>query len=384
MTDWLPEDRDRRIWVLDNDEVIEAPETEISSAGRRVRIKDRPETSVWNKDRDAVIQEAIQRAVHQRGASILACTKRSRALSKEQDELSVPKITDSDDNLATIKLSWIFRHPTAPLYASVNVVMERRYGRYKYEVKTRLTFDEISHRGTLDPHIGSAGDGSWSVGSSDHYWTDSEKRKREQLSNAKITPHLDTQTFTSERDALAALRKKIDTFESQISIPIPDARHEDITWIHYTFLRSNIHGEFIDALNTYLDSESAIIMASDAYNKLRDALKSLGITIGAKTQDDFARALSSPGEALIIDLPTQNQGDAGNDHSVVLHLATGTIAVACDNDTNPKQTADEWTLARFEAEMRGELDAFLAFHGNGRERQTNRIIRIARDRHERS
>lgn len=379
MTDWLPEDRDRRIWVLDNDEVIEAPEMEISSAGRRVRIKGEPETSVWAKDRDSVIQEAVQRAVRQRGASILACTMRSRALHYEQGDLPVPKIADDDGNLATIKLSWIFRHPTAPLYARADVTMERRYGRYKYEVTARLTFDEISHRGTLNRHVGSASDGGWSIGGGEQYWSDSEKRKREQLSNAKIIPHFDKRSFETERDALSSLREKIDLFESQISIPIPDTRREDVVWIDYTHLRSNIHGEFIDALNTYLDSENAIIMASNAYNELRSALRMLGIAIDAKAQDDFARALSSPNHALVIDLPNDPKG-----HNVVLHLASGTVSVACGANVDLEQTANEWTLARFEAEMRGELDAFLAFHDNGRERQTSRIIEIARDRHERS
>lgn len=385
-TTWLPADTpDKRIWVLDNYKVVEAPEMEISSGGRRTRIKNEPETSVFTKDRDTVIKKAIERIADRENASILACTRETRARNHAEATLSLPRVTvdDSTEKLKSIALTWVFKHPHAPLYARLSARLDRQYHRSApYEVEMTCTFDEISERSQHDPHTGEVRDRNWSVGSNNRYWSDIEREKREQLEASPLTALTKRVQCRSEREALQKLREHLEVLDRQLSIPIPDVRGSEVRWITYNFLRTNLDGQFTADLNAYLDSEATVLEAYEAYQQLREALRRLGIKFPTRSEEDFARALTlQDSEALSIDVPVDDHdGKQRRDHEVVLHLASGTITVLCDNDVDSRHVAEEWTLARFEAEMRGELEAFLAFQSSTRERRRHQTIAIARKR----
>lgn len=383
MTLWMPDEEDKRIWVLDNNKIVEAPQMEISGGGRRVRLKDQPETSVWAKDRDSVIQAAVEDVARREKSPILTCTTQANARTGEEGQLPTPKIKEDEGKLANITLVWVFRHPTAPLYARVNVTTQKRYYRGGgYEVNPTITFDEMSPRSRHQRYVGEVGDQTWHVGGGDHYWSDTEREKREQLNAAKITGKLERKAYSTEREALRQLRDLMELFDSQISIDIPDVRTEKVKWVPYKFLRSNVDGEFVSDLHAYLDSEENILQAHEAYESLREALRRLGVLVPQRTQEDFARALTTQrDEALIIELPVENaEGKPAKDHEVFLHLASGTISICCDHQIDHEKTADEWKLARFEAEMRGELESFVGFHATKRTKQRQQIIEIAQER----
>lgn len=383
-TIWVPEqEEDDRAWVLDNHKVVEAPKMEISSAGRRVRLQDQPETSVWLKDRDKVIEEAIEQVAQREQTSIMTCTTASKAHFAEEGVLPVPRIRHDDQNRLTLKLVWIFRHPDAPLYARLTVTIQKQYyNQNPYEVTPVLTFDEMSARARHASHTGEARDETWFVGGKERYWSDEEERKRAQLQQAAITPKLKKRRCRNERSALQAVRELMEIFDSQLHVQIPDVRTEKVRWISYEFLRTNVDGEFVADLNTYLDSEATILQVYEAYQTLREGMRRLGVPFPARAEDDFARALSTPDDqALTIELTAEStMGERAGDHEVTLHLASGTITVACDHTIDHKSVAAEWNLAHFEAEMRDELEAFLSFQKTARERRRQQVIDIVQER----
>lgn len=372
-------DRAERVWVLDNGEIVEEPALEMSGSGRKMRLKGKPETSVYRKDVATLIEGAIEEVAKQREASIMTCvTPKGELGSMEPARLTVDTspIHRRETTLRSTKLKWRYEHESLPLRATVSVVLRKSW-RDSYEVESYLNFDQI---GPASQHTPMAGTCShrWSVDTSSRTYGQHSRDVHEMLSDeygTLMTETLGDYQANSERDALTRMKKLIDTIDEWDHILIPNT-HDHPSWVRLEFIDSNIDGEFLASLGEYVNASPNIEKVAKLYKELSEAIRQLGIVMDPVSEDDFARAVAVDQDQIL----TVSLKEAGSNpsHTVALHLPTGTLDVGCH--TRNAREAEEWTVARFEAEMRGELDAFIGFHANSNSEQRRRVIDIVKER----
>ena len=366
-TTWLPDPEPaRRVWLLENGELVEEPELEVSGSHRRVRVKGRQETSVYMKERDTIIQEAVERVATRKRTDILTCLSRSEAIDHEQGDLPEAALDVDGDRVKPITCTWVYRHESLPVTARIQITLRHNYRR-QYKVSSQLTFDEVSARSRHQPHTGRVSGGLWDIDMPGRYWDQRSEDLRSALDRSDLDKHFITHTCASEREAIRTLRDQINVFEEREHVQVPDVRDpSNVRWLTLSFQSSNIEGQLLSDLADYLDSEPIVEQVAEKYAELRQLMRYLGLVLDERSPDDFQRAASLGGDdALRVKVSATNpDGTDDHAHSVLLHLATGTITVSCPSRSriSDEQLADSWKLARFEAEMRGELDALMGYY----------------------
>lgn len=369
-TTWIPEPRMRppRVWLLDNGQLIEEPELEMSSSGRRVRIKDRQETSVYAKERDAVIEGAVEEAVKRTGSDILTCLNKAEAIATEDTPLEASEFPKLGNGFGSVsfRAKWLFRHPSLPLTATITVTLRKTYR--NYEIGSNLSFDQVSQQSRHQPSAGSLdARNGWSTGVMLRHWSDEHADLRHQLEARGLHEHFKEVKADSEREAVYRFKERIEAFENWATVAIPDVRDVDhVKWLDLDFVDSSVTGQFMADLADYLDSQPIVDKVAEKYEELRELMRYLGIVMEERSSEDFQRAVATSGsEALRVKVEATDANERRQDgaHSVYLHLMTGTISVECSSRvTDPDEASDNWKLARFEAEVNGELDAFLTHY----------------------
>ena len=380
-TIWIPDaEEHRKVWLLEDGRIVEGPELEVSGSGRKVRIKGRQDTSVFRKDRDSIIQMAVEDIASRHGTDILTCLNRSRAISN--DESSLPEASLKVDEIGGIEnfsCIWRFQHHTLPLTAKIRVEL-RRIGR-RYVVDSNLEFDEISKLSRHSPHKGYHR-GVWEIDQPVRRWGDEAHFVREELDKANFADYFESVSCRNQHDAITRIRNHINRFEEWSSIQIPDLRDfNNVRWIELQLRDSNINGKLLSDITDFVDSKALVDRISEKYQELRAMLRHLGIVANDLNPDDFQSAVSIDPDALL-QVEITEDGNPGQ-HSVYLHLHTGTLSVQCNANTADadNDAADSWNLARFEAEMRGELDSFLNFYASKEEDSSrHRVIDLVHSR----
>lgn len=341
----------RKSWLLDNGKAIDQPELEISGSGRRVRIKDRQETSVYTKDRDAIIQEAIEAVASRENTNILTCVRPNQA----RQPLS-PIELKPEKGVGRLVLKWRYEHASMPLFATVQIILEKTYR--GYQVNTSFVATDISASSRHAPKSITITDQEWAFNYEGDRWGSERQQLASCLENPGFQTHFTRSIYKNEREAMRSLRDHIDRFDAWATVEIPDYRNPvDIKWLSLDLHDTNVDGSVMRQVADYLDSEPIANQVKAKYDELRQLLKILGLNLGEMAEDDFMRAASTGSdEALAIRI----DGTDNTAHTVHLHLATGTLHVACG--AMHRENGEQWELARFEAEMKGELDAFLNFY----------------------
>lgn len=342
-TVWQPESHPRDwTWVLEDGRTIAHPELEESGSRRRVRLKGRQKTSTPISQRSDLVAQGVEEAVRRlaRG-KLLTCVPTSRLSGPEP--LPPAKLSVGNERIKPLTCTWLFRHDSLPLEATIDVALTRRY--YDYEVKSSLSFDTIDRHGLRYPRTSKRDASGWSV------------------SHAELNDSPGPFTYRgcrSERESILVLRNMIEEFSALDEVQIPDLRELEVNWLDLRLVDTNVDGELLATIADYLNSNDLVDQIHEKYQELRQLVGKLGIVMDERAPDDFQQAAISGERALAIKLDGEPDG-SGTKHSVLLHLATGTFTVVCPRTVSTlTEKSDKWELARFEAEMRGELASFLA------------------------
>lgn len=349
-TTWHPINRDQRTWILEDGNLLTAPQLEESGSGRRVRLEGRQDTSTLSRDMEKLVNHEINRKVYTRKTSILTCV--NTAQQEREKHAPETQLALGRDKIEPITCVWVFQHASLPLIARITVCMRHRgYGgsTNSYSVSATLTFDAINQNSYHRPH---------------HHTVSDERCEPHTTPMSHLTKFFTSTSYRSEPEALHQLRDMIDTFETWDKVHIPDMRSPSLQWFTLDFSHTNVEGQLVSDIAAYLDSAPTAKQVAEKYEELRQLLRHLGLNLDERSPQDFQRALAlEKDDILQLRLPATRSTDGGVDesHNVFLHLLTGTVSATCAS-RHPEEVADNWKLARFEAEMRDELEAFLAFH----------------------
>ena len=364
---------EHRRWLLRDGSVLEAERVwEVSGSGRKMRSKRHIELTGFAKDQDALVLRAAQLDAEARGAELWVCLFPER---KPLDSASLHLVQPRDEHNSyntrrpPTRLRFVFRHRDYPIEAHLIIVAEENYNR-RQVVSAELIFPSTRRYDIETPSEVSAG--------ADEYAD-------------RIPVQLGTQSFDTEQEAAAFLSRQTSAALSMASVEIPDRYIPGMeSLLVLDFAESNVGGDFVATLQDFVSSGPALERATAAYEDLRAAMRSLGVVMAPRNADVFAAALAANTkhvlEAPITTVAGETRGRyGGGDHALSLHMATGTFAVTCnirgDGGVTPEEQSETWELARFEAEMRGELDAFLAYCASLKvEQARKRVQKLVRER----
>jgi hypothetical protein len=332
-------------WLLRDGTVLGSPPLEITGGGRRVRSEQFPHLSKERADWQSLLYDVVWEIAERRNTSVWA------ALDAEPGPPDPARLhlLEPDRTGRTTTAEWRFTHPRLPITARLLLTLSKDYSDY-YVVHLRMLFPDLRHR-VVPEHL-EHGHLRDNLGVTPGGWSDALP--------------WETRKCTTPRAAVRAFAEAIAKVDGLASVTIPDSEGEPVL---LEFAGSNLGGEFRAALAEYLDGTTLLERAADAYRELQAALAAMGVVLGAGTPD-FAAALGTePGKALTVRVnPVMYDAEAEDAHHVLhVHLPSGTFLVSCDRDRHAEheersqETAEAWELARFRAELSGELESFLNY-----------------------
>lgn len=408
-TVWVDEvERTPKSWLLVDGTVAQEPKLETSGGGLKTRLKHDPEVSMYTKDVEQLVWEAVKRAAKANGTTPwIALGDENeqrygllrRALGKDEDyegevnvhdmpaELHIVSDDRSTRNNSSTTALWEFEHPSLPVKAVLTVTL---YTGWRTNVTTHLWYHSTDPRDAERPTYRSRNDGDprWSMSHERTYGETGEKLN--QFFQANKPDYVEDIPFganrhETERLAVQELARVVRLIEQEHDrILIPDLRDpENPAWLELDAARTNVSGAFKQSLADYLDGAPTVEQIAEVYEKMQALFRSVGVVVENLDEDSIQRALGGSESALNVKIgPVAKEGGEDPYHKVTFNLATGTIVVSCDHQETPKEeVATAWELALTKAEITGQEDDLLAFAREyARGQQEARVQRILDER----
>lgn len=371
-TTWLPKHRFKqpRSFVLANGDIIEEPQLEESSTGRRIRLAGDAK-SVYPKDEDALIKRGLERAATRRRTQLwmpldLNETALERTAGFTPADVRArfePTIRQRVKAIAW----WSFKHPTLPVKALLFV---RWYQDNDYGEGHQIT------TGLVTPNQVAKGLSPLAVLSADPELAPIRRTLADNLAKERFQEFIkdDTldllgmETGLIERKAVATLLKQVRAIEELEEIRVPDLRgaeNLEFDWLTLKLDESNINGRFTQDLSEYLSDTATADRALEVYKELIGVFRTMGMVIDTNLRENqLVEAMLHGDEKALTVKIAHAVGEDGKDvgHAVSVHLPTGTFVVSCGNRQEDKdKIAHAWEESRMLAELTGQEDVLLAY-----------------------
>lgn len=393
---WYPLPRGKqRSWLLGNGEVVTEPALEQSASGQKVRVVN-TETSAYAKDMDTMILAAVEATAQAKNTYVWQPLHERVERMRSAADLD-PTVNNSDlyllrpgtepNQKGETRLWWTFQHPEFPEIEAMLVVSATSHYGNNHEVVTKVVMPDTRITNLMEtrPVAGQYEDLGLAWYYSFSYPDDQKMQTWGQLNPSSWTPGiLGGTTWPTERQTVQHLLQLVDRIDALATIEVPDMRDiDDVKWMTLEVGQSNYNGAFRQSLTDYLSGASGVEQAVQLYNDLRDAMRGLGINMGSLSENDFQRALLENEEsALRVEVGPVAGEEGGVEHTLRVHLASGTFSVTCPNrHASPDGVAVEWERVKTIAQLTGEEPALLAFAKEfGRSKDEARARKVMRDR----
>lgn len=368
--------KERPTFLLANGELQEALDIEVTSTMRRARIKQYPKITSYYRDVDQLLFNGVEHVARERGTKIWMCVNGDEGVWHGIAPSASFRLRPND---LSISAAVRYKHPSLPIRAAI--VIQATTSTYGKSLSAYLTHDSVlpnSKPSSTSVPLASLESNWQSPGPSEQRWV---------LDNPP--PMVEQLSITEQPWSKLGMRGLVEVFTTHLyevlnlaSVQVPDYRVEGVPgWLELECVDDNANGEFLQSLNEFLDTGPALDRARAAYKELQEALSGIGVML--KVDDnEFTAALSgvdtevfAPASFTPTSQNTYSQDAPDRFHTVHLDLANGRIEVACSVTANTEQIAEAWQIARFEAEMKDELDAFLGFNARNWKKMKKRTIR---------
>lgn len=399
MTEWYPYQPEGRTWLLGDGSILAEPPMERSGSNRRARIAGRQDTSVvWAERHVGMLQEVRRRAkrrgtypwMAQLGNQPQMWAKGCSPDNSNTDLFAVSPLDLRNKSEKPTRVYWTFRHPTLPIEAQVVVTGETIHTtRHKVDAflsvpDTRPNRLTAQHHKVEENNFQTYRDSI--IDLIDGQAASKFDRARDVLPDYLTEVDLGSAFFTSERGAVKALLERIRWAESLETIKIPDLRtgkDDSELWVELELVETNMNGQLSADIQEYLTSGPTVDAALDAYTTFQNVLRSLGMVLPKVTENDMMRLLIAGEDATVtlgLMMPIDSDGELDHQHTLAVHLATGTFSVRCKvNPENTQEIGESWAEAQAIASITGketELMAYArAFAQTNDERKTKRLVR---------
>lgn len=383
-TRWIPMTRmEPQRWLLGDGSILTEPNLEMTATGRKVRMAG-AEGSVFASQVDGLLSEAASAAARNLGTEVWLPLPEGKA-DKLIDVLARRAGVDLDQTVelhfvrqpgvknVQSRAYWRFKDPNSPFEALASATLTTDfYG--AITLQSALVVPYKNHIDGTFQTIAVNGDSFGSMFASlDRYdqnapyqWSEFIRDNPEPLPFA-----IEGKTMGSIRAAVEAMHRIVQTMEDTDTIKVPHLGNPGTpSWLTLELYQSNVSGQFVSDLAEYLDGSPTVDKAVEVYQELLALLKSVGLGVEGKSNNDFLAALLAGDKAVLnvrvsplSDLTDNGTISTDDDHTLDVHLPTGTFVVNCSHGDAEHRSAaaDHWEEAKVRASLTGELPELLAF-----------------------
>lgn len=364
-TTWRPLTRTPRTWLLTDGQLVDEPALETTLTGIKVRVAGDESVSVYTKDVNDLVESAVTKLATRKGSKPWMTVHSGEFAESERN----PQFTTNKANgrLQTPTLWWTFTHATLPISAQVTVQLNWPFT--GPIISTRIVAPSTHPRDAFwaAPVRSITDVAAWSYGISDP----AERDKLNALLTSKPHPlaaFVGQHDQDGARSTVAALLKTVRQVDQMDCLTIPDLRNPARpAWLELKVTDTNVNAAYIEALTSYLDSGPVVAKAAKMYRELLNELRSTGIVLGDLEDNDFLAGMSTGNSnALTVSVskPQDLNHTYDRDHTLTMHLPTGTFVVSCNHsrpEASDATAAAAWEEATTIASLTGKADELLAY-----------------------
>jgi hypothetical protein len=368
-------------WLLADGTVVTSPEFEATSSGRRVRVAGTKE-SIGSRQVETLIQASIDKIANERGTHRLV-----RIFPEEETDQTAATNVSAPDTVFTDAVTlhllneqqaakdrgrtvavWKYRDAQhSPVVAYVFVTLEQRYND-TYQVHTHLVWRDTRPTYASTNSLLVA-DGSYIQGNDMYRYGDPHQKLQERLNNGLLPFTLGSKNYGGQmRTAVVKFAEQSRLVDQFDELSVPDSANPKVS---RTFKRvaSNYSAAFNAELLDFVQTGPVLERIKENYDQLLQDFKTLGIVVTERIDGgDLAQAIHgnlTKIQATVRTNEDENEGEEGSNidphHTVAFDFATGTVVVNCGHSHDLDETAQAWEIAKFKAEMTGEVDALLEY-----------------------
>lgn len=383
-TEWMPLTRfQQRSWLLANGEIVTEPRLEQTSTGRKIRVAG-TKKSFFAGNLDTLLWDAVEQIAAEKNTRVVMevvdsnvrNTMETAALNINPAQTGKAKahmVHDPGSAGATTNAWWRFKHPSMPIEA-VLMVRVMNYpthtspGRQMFS--TTLAFP-TTDKNTSGPTVVGEEDPSYTnfLDTLSDYdltykWREFLRDNRPNWSDAEL---VNADYLPTAHKAVERTLNLVRAFEELDTLQIPDVTDLDNPgWLDLELYETNVNAEFISDLTEWMDSNPAVDGVLNAYRNLMEQMAQSGFRVGEKVEDEFMAALLS-GDKPRMNMTVHNVIDPhtyglDRDHTVSIHLPSGTIIVECAHKAADRgEIAEKWEETLMMAKLTGQEDVLLEF-----------------------
>lgn len=372
-----------RQWLLADGQIITEPVLEQTASGRKIRVQGTTD-SVFYGELNALLSRHAHKQAEALGSAILSdVTDYEVTLNAAMDfdPQNVPraKLHVLGDKRDGTVAWWKFQLPSTPFHVYLVARIDPASSWNRSEA-VAVTFtlwmpqvqlpgdaQDLRFTAVTDARFPDFQEGTrWSAsdGTLANYYTwMSFLSNRRPGWSSDLLGHWTV--YENPRKAVSEYVKIIRSIEQEETIQIPDASTLDKPgWLTLELADTNVNSEFINDMTEYLDTDAVAERILDLYNKMRDEFRSLGVETSERSHDDFTAAIMS-GEkgkfSIDVENPASEAGDYDYEHTLSVHLPSGTFVVECNHREPRGEVLERWEEAKTIAALGGEEDELLAF-----------------------
>lgn len=381
-TRWIPMTRmEPRRWLLGDGTIMTEPPLEMTATGRKVRVAGSA-SSVYASQVEGLLNEAAASAARQQGFDIwlpIPDGQVSKIPERLAKALAIPLDVSAElhfvhqaaqTNVSTIAY-WRFKDPGSPFEAIMAVVLTTLHNNHTLRTVLAMPhtdqYGQFSTAAIQDAAFGAA------VSTLGGHATGAPYDWQEFIRDnpTELPVSLGSRQVPNPRAGVTALREAVQKIEAVDTIQVPHlGKPGEPSWLELELYASNVGGQFLSDLAEYLDGSPTIDQAADLYQQLLDTLKTVGITLEGKEKNAFLAALlagdkaqMNVGVAPLSDLTDNGVLGFDHDHTLDIHLPTGTFVINCSRGADDKRSAavDHWEEAKVKASLTGQESELLAY-----------------------
>ena len=383
-TAWIPMTRmEKKSWLLGNGEIVTEPPLEMTPTGRKVRVAGTKE-SVYQAGIDDLLAEAARKIAEHKQTNVWLDVTTPPKVVIERRLSFLPSSTKAELHLihAPGEQSgrticwWRFKDPNSPFEAIIHATLYNGGSSYRPDPTVKHLQVELymASRNYYGPQVDAyATDSSFSsiismIANQDndlyYKWTEFVRDNQPETSVSRLGTN---RTLSNPRLAVSEMLKVVREIEEIDKIQVPNLGDLDNpSWLNLELYETNVNAEILSDLTEYLDGAPTVEKAAAIYRDLLETLRSIGIPIQAKNDNDFLAALlAGDKSSLSIEVQALAGADgwaSDQDHKLSLHLPTGTFIVECSSrEVDHNQVAEKWEEAKTLASLTGEEDELLAY-----------------------
>lgn len=381
-----------RQWLLENGEVVTEPPLEETSTGRKVRVAG-TNMSAYSGDMHNLILRAVDAVAQQKQTSVWMPLHDSeaalqRAVGFVPDEVRADLFLLKPGTKTIVW--WRFKHPTLPITALLYVTAGH--------VNMHYPQNGQAIAGALAMPRSQGGDLVARYRTTQTPWftpivEDVAKREfiRDNPSNWDSASILGQQQVNGERQLVKVLLERVRACDELETIQIPDMRDGELGWLDLELYETNLNSGFLSDLTDYLEGDSTIDEALRIYGELRECLRGIGMYLNELSENDFNRGLLGGEDSYVTAQvmsgisATLDEGAVDQEHTLKMHLPSGTFVVDCNHKVNHGEAADKWEEARTIASLSGVEDELLAYarrHASTQHDRRSKTILAERKQHQ--